>query len=385
MTQPPYDPNAGYGQSGYGQPDYSQPGYGQPQPGQPGPPQPNYGAPDQQAWQSPDQQAWQPQADPAGYPTGQPNAPYSGVPASGGGYPGGDPYAPPVDYQGQASGPGYPQSAPGYPQSGPPGYPPGGPGYQPGGPGYAPMGPGYPPPGGGSGGGNKGLLIGGLVGGGALILVVLVVIGVLVATSSSKDDQHSTNVASSAAPSSSSSAAPSDSSSPTAPGGEYTAPSTIADHVDWTPFEDAYGKPTVKPAENSSDIGDQKLLVAAQTFGDYSSDNALVSMAVSFYTSDGAASDGYDYHHDDEASSTAKDGTVKEASIGQKAYDYQTSSSGSSDDVVRVELYILDGNLLLKVSSMVTHGDQSSWSSDQIEKVRQVVEDAGRKTLTKLK
>ncbi len=371
MTQPPYDPNAGYGQSGYGQP---------------GPAQPNYGQPDQQAWQAPDQQQpWQAPTDPAGYPGGQPNAPYSGVPASGG-YPGGDPYAPPVDYAGgQASSPGYPQSGPGYPQSGPPGYPPGGPGYPPGGPGYQPMGPGYPPPGN-SGGGNKGLLIGGLIGGGALVLVVLVVIGVLVATSGSKDNPSPSAASSSpsaVAPSDSSSAAPSDTASPAAPGGDYTAPSKIADHVDWSPFSDAYGEPTVKPAENSSDIGDQKLLVAAQSFGDYSGDNALVSMAASFYDSDSSASDGYDYHHDDESSSVAKDGTLKQVSIGQKAYDYQTSST-SSNDVVRIELIILDGNLVLKISSSVTHGNDSSWSSDQVEKARQIVEDAGRKTLTKL-
>jgi hypothetical protein len=59
--------------------------------------------------------------------------------------------------------------------------------------------------------------------------------------------------------------------------------------------------------------------------------------------------------------------------------------SGSSDDIVDMEVWTLDGNMLLNIKAMVMHGDNSSWSADQIEKVRAELESSAKATLPKLR
>ncbi|MGA8114387.1 MAG: hypothetical protein WCA46_12040 [Actinocatenispora sp.] len=358
MTQPPYDP------TGY-QPAPGQPGYGQQPPvGQ----QPGY-PPAGQQFPQPDH-VWQPPSESTGFDNPQVSAQpaYSGPPAPDPAYGQPGPYGPPGQYG---------QPAPwAQPQSGPPGFPTG-PGYPPG-IGY----PQQPAP-----KSNKGLLIGGLVGGGALILVLAIVVSVVVFLHRDEPTAPAAagnSTSSAPSPDDSASAAPSETADATGSGGTYTAPSTLADHVDWSVWTKKYGEQTGDPAEDSAGSGDEKTVVCTASFGDYSSDTAMVSIAASYYSSASSAESGYKYVHDDEAPQVAKEDTVKEVDgLGQKAYDY-VSSVGSESSMARVELYVLDGNLLLKISPLVLHGDDGSWSDDDIDGLRTMVEDAAKGTLAKL-
>lgn len=339
MTQPPYDPYSGYGnQPGYGQqPDYGQGGYGQPGYGQPPAyDQTGYGQPDP-GWQQPD----------AGQYSGVPN---SGAPVSGGYGP--DPYA---SYQ-----------QPGY-------------GQQPSGPGYGA--PGYPPPPGGSGGGNnKGAVIGAIIGGGALLLVALVVVTVLVATKSGDDESPPR-----ADSSTSASANPeqSDSSGDSSTTGE--PPDSIGDTVDWSPFEDEYGSSSGSVSNSNSNDDDVKTVRATQTFGSYDDDAyASVTVTAMYFKTASDASDMYSYYCGEDGSSLVKSGTKKDADIGDQACSYVSDSSDGSDGTAILYTQVLSGDMLLQVSPLVMHSDDSSWSSGDLDKARSAAEKSASSTLDKL-
>lgn len=350
VTQPPYDPYSGYGnQPGYGQqPDYGQqqPGYGQQQPGYGQQPQSydqtGYGQPDP-GWQQPD------------------GAPYSGVPNSGapvsGGY-GPDPYA---SYQANpASGPAYGQpSAPGYGA------------------------PGYPPPTGGSGGGNKGPLIGGIIGGGALVLVAIVVVTVLLVTKSGKDD-NPPETKSSTSTSASASPAPSDSESTDDGGSTGQPPDKIDDKVDWSPFEDAYGKSSGSVSNSKTSDDTMTQVRATQTFGSYSgSTYASVSVAGLYFDTASDASNLFKYYCGDDASNV-KSGSMKDADIGDQACSYVSESSDGSDGGAILYVQVLKGSFMLQMSPMVFHSDDSKWSDSDLDKVRSQAIESAKGTLDKL-
>lgn len=371
MTSP-YDPNAGYGS----QPNPAgQPPYGQPTGGQPGYPPPDaygqsdpYGQPDPYGQSQPDQYG-QPQY----YPVDQP--PEQSYPTSGQAYP--------------ASGPAYPASGPGYPGAAPGGYQQGG--YPPG-----PMGPGGPggqPPG--SGGNGKGLLIGGLIGGGALIFIVVVVLVVVAVAKSGSNDEEPTPRAAghSAAASDEASPTPEDSDSPEAndqpAGGSYTAPSSLCDAADFAAWKDGYGDSNIDPNDNKSGTN-PTIEVCVWLLGDYGSKNAMVSYTAFFEKDDEGATRMYNYYHGNSSGSdpdaepdAAKSGTVKSISgVGTKAFAY-VNDNVSNDDKTEVDIFVLDGNLLLKED--VTLADNGSApSSSAVDKAYDNLKTTAGHTLDKL-
>lgn len=353
VTYPPYDPNSGYGQPDpYGQ----QPNYG-------GEPTPNG------VYQQPDYYS-----QPGAYPS-QPGPAYPGQ-ASGPAYPG------------QTSGPGYPGQPAGYDPG--TGYDPAYGQYQQPPSGYQqPTGyqqpPGYQPPGGGSGG-NRGLLIGGLAGGGALVIVVIIVIVVALSVGGG-DDPEKSNVAASASnsasakPSDSPSSSPSSSPSDNGTGTGYQPPSDLCDKVDYSPFKDTMGGGG-SPASNSADSDDPAILVCTDTYGNYGTTSAMVTVTGVFEKTESEATDFYGYYRDNDSKSTAKKGTIKDTSgVGTKSFRYE--SKDSSGRQVELDYFVVDGNLLIHITNDLEK-DSGSWSSKDLDKMYGLMKETASGTLDKL-
>jgi hypothetical protein len=196
------------------------------------------------------------------------------------------------------------------------------------------------------------------VGGGVLALVCVVVTAVVLFTRGTPD---TSSTAVSASP---------------ARGHTYTVPDSLADKVDWSPFH-TYGASKGYQVNNDMDNGTCTQLAYSSRFGG----SDFVEVTADVCPTVEVADKLYDARHRE----VTVNGVAKDVSVGQKAFENRRNVSTGYENQLHLDLYALEGNLVLGYTTELFHDNHQAWSDSQTDTVFEQITTSARDTLNNLR